>query len=150
MSYYITCAKPVFQHYPNSSALVVFAGIDPTVRQSGEFNSTHNHMSKRGSPYLRIVVDQFLCLKYRFLRLIFYTLTVYSKLSQKTAPFRNILLLRVRYITHIKYTRPYKFSFVEKLLFPLHHSSRHCYKVIVLFSRVKRYIFRPDYLWSFQ
>lgn len=23
------------------------------VRQSGEFNSTHNHMSKRGSPYLR-------------------------------------------------------------------------------------------------
>ena len=30
-----------------------FAGIDPTVRQSGEFNSTHNHMSKRGSPYLR-------------------------------------------------------------------------------------------------
>ena len=36
-----------------SSALVAFAGIDPTVRQSGEFSSTHNHMSKRGSPYLR-------------------------------------------------------------------------------------------------
>lgn len=39
--------------FKNSSALVAFAGIDPTVRQSGEFNSTHNHMSKRGSPYLR-------------------------------------------------------------------------------------------------
>ena len=39
--------------FRNSSALVAFAGIDPTVRQSGEFNSTHNHMSKRGSPYLR-------------------------------------------------------------------------------------------------
>ena len=39
--------------FKNSSALVDFAGIDPTVRQSGEFNSTHNHMSKRGSPYLR-------------------------------------------------------------------------------------------------
>ena len=39
--------------FKNSSALVTFAGIDPTVRQSGEFNSTHNHMSKRGSPYLR-------------------------------------------------------------------------------------------------
>ena len=39
--------------FKSSSALVAFAGIDPTVRQSGEFNSTHNHMSKQGSPYLR-------------------------------------------------------------------------------------------------
>ena len=39
--------------FKSSSALVAFAGIDPTVRQSGEFSSIHNHMSKRGSPYLR-------------------------------------------------------------------------------------------------
>ena len=39
--------------FKSSPALVAFAGIDPTVRQSGEFSSTHNHMSKRGSPYLR-------------------------------------------------------------------------------------------------
>ena len=39
--------------FKSSSALVAFAGIDPTVRQSGEFSSPHNHMSKRGSPYLR-------------------------------------------------------------------------------------------------
>ena len=39
--------------FNSSSALVAFAGIDPTVRQSGEFSSTHNHMSKLGSPYLR-------------------------------------------------------------------------------------------------
>ena len=39
--------------FKNSSSLIAFAGIDPTVRQSGEFSSTHNHMSKRGSPYLR-------------------------------------------------------------------------------------------------
>ena len=39
--------------FKNSSSLIAIAGIDPTVRQSGEFNSTHNHMSKRGSPYLR-------------------------------------------------------------------------------------------------
>ena len=39
--------------FKSSSALVAFAGIDPTVRQSGEFSGTHNHMSKRGSPYLR-------------------------------------------------------------------------------------------------
>lgn len=33
--------------------LAAFAGIDPSVRQSGEFNGTYCRMSKRGSPYLR-------------------------------------------------------------------------------------------------
>ncbi len=33
--------------------LVAFAGLDVTVKQSGEFNGTKNRMSKRGSPYLR-------------------------------------------------------------------------------------------------
>lgn len=41
------------RRFHNSSALVAYAGIDPSVKQSGEFNSIHNHMSKRGSPYLR-------------------------------------------------------------------------------------------------
>lgn len=39
--------------FSSSSKLAAFAGIDPTVKQSGEFSATHNHMSKRGSPYLR-------------------------------------------------------------------------------------------------
>ena len=33
--------------------LVAFAGIDPSVRQSGNFSGNQNRMSKRGSPYLR-------------------------------------------------------------------------------------------------
>lgn len=33
--------------------LVAFAGIDPTVYQSGQFTATQTRMSKRGSPYLR-------------------------------------------------------------------------------------------------
>ena len=41
------------KRFRNSAALVAYAGIDPTVKQSGEFCSTRNHMSKRGSPYLR-------------------------------------------------------------------------------------------------
>lgn len=41
------------RRFRNSSALVAYAGIDPSVRQSGNFNSTHNHMSKRGSSHLR-------------------------------------------------------------------------------------------------
>jgi transposase len=32
---------------------VAFAGIDASVSQSGEFEGSHMHMSKRGSPYLR-------------------------------------------------------------------------------------------------
>lgn len=39
--------------FTSSAKLAAFAGIDPTVKQSGEFTGTHNHMSKRGSPYLR-------------------------------------------------------------------------------------------------
>lgn len=39
--------------FKDASKLVAFAGIDPTVSQSGEFIGTQNKMSKRGSPYLR-------------------------------------------------------------------------------------------------
>ena len=36
--------------------LVAFAGIDPSVKQSGQFHGTQSHMSKRGSAYLRRAV----------------------------------------------------------------------------------------------
>ena len=39
--------------FDSSAKLAAFAGIDPTVKQSGEFNGTRCRMSKRGSPYLR-------------------------------------------------------------------------------------------------
>lgn len=38
--------------------LVAFAGLDATVTQSGEFEASHNVMSKRGSPYLRKAIFQ--------------------------------------------------------------------------------------------
>ena len=41
------------KRFKNSSSLVAYAGIDPTVKQSGQFLSNNNKMSKRGSPYLR-------------------------------------------------------------------------------------------------
>ncbi len=44
--------------FSSSAKLAAFAGIDPTVKQSGAFSSTHNHMSKRGSPYLRRAIWQ--------------------------------------------------------------------------------------------
>lgn len=41
------------KRFKDGSKLVAFAGIDPAVKQSGEFVGTKNKMSKRGSPYLR-------------------------------------------------------------------------------------------------
>lgn len=38
---------------PPQKKLAAFAGIDPSIKQSGEFNGTRSRMSKRGSPYLR-------------------------------------------------------------------------------------------------
>jgi transposase len=39
--------------FPALESLVAYAGIDPTIFSSGEFEGTKRHMSKRGSPYLR-------------------------------------------------------------------------------------------------
>lgn len=39
--------------FESPEKLAAFAGIDPTVKQSGEFSGTRAKMSKRGSPYLR-------------------------------------------------------------------------------------------------
>ena len=39
--------------FSSADKLLAFAGLDPSVKQSGEFTSNQNRMSKRGSPYLR-------------------------------------------------------------------------------------------------
>lgn len=44
--------------FSNPSKLVAYAGLDASVSQSGEYESTYNHMSKRGSPYLRRALFQ--------------------------------------------------------------------------------------------
>lgn len=41
------------KRFPAPEKLVAYAGIDPTVYQSGQFTATQTRMSKRGSPYLR-------------------------------------------------------------------------------------------------
>lgn len=42
--------------FRTSAQLVSFAGINPTVHQSGQFSGDKNHMSKKGSPYLRLAL----------------------------------------------------------------------------------------------
>lgn len=39
--------------FDSAVKLAAFAGVDPTLKQSGEFTGTRARMSKRGSPYLR-------------------------------------------------------------------------------------------------
>lgn len=39
--------------FKKPSQLVAFAGLDPKVFQSGQYDAPHRHISKRGSPYLR-------------------------------------------------------------------------------------------------
>jgi len=41
------------QRFDSLKQLVAYAGIDPAVYQSGQFQASQTHMSKRGSPYLR-------------------------------------------------------------------------------------------------
>lgn len=44
--------------FSNASKLVAYAGLDASISKSGEYESTRNHMSKRGSPYLRKSIFQ--------------------------------------------------------------------------------------------
>jgi len=44
--------------FSSPAKLVAYAGIDASVTQSGDFHSTRNKMSKRGSPYLRKALFQ--------------------------------------------------------------------------------------------
>ena len=46
------------KRFSNASKLAAYAGIDASVSQFGEYQSSHNKMSKRGSPYLRKALFQ--------------------------------------------------------------------------------------------
>lgn len=46
------------ERFSSPSKLVAYAGIDASISQSGEFMSSNNRMSKRGSPYLRKAIFQ--------------------------------------------------------------------------------------------
>jgi len=41
------------KRFDSAAKLAAFAGVDPTMKQSGDFTGSRTKMSKRGSPYLR-------------------------------------------------------------------------------------------------
>jgi len=46
------------ERFPSSKQLVAFAGLDPSVFESGKFKASKNRISKRGSSYLRKALYQ--------------------------------------------------------------------------------------------
>ena len=46
------------KRFKNANQLISYAGIDPVVRQSGNFIGSKSRMSKKGSPYLRLAIWQ--------------------------------------------------------------------------------------------
>lgn len=52
--------------FSNKKELVAYAGLDASVRESGQFKGTRNHISKRGSPYLRKAIWQAAVVSGRF------------------------------------------------------------------------------------
>ena len=45
-----------FQDFERAEQILAFAGLDPSVYQSGQLTSTHSKMVKRGSKYLRFAI----------------------------------------------------------------------------------------------
>ena len=43
--------------FSNSTKLLAYAGLDPSVRQSGNFNASSTKISKRGSKHLRYAIQ---------------------------------------------------------------------------------------------
>ena len=44
------------RRFSSPHKMLAFAGLDPTIHQSGNFNASHTRMSKRGSRYLRFAL----------------------------------------------------------------------------------------------
>ena len=42
-----------FSKFPSAEKILAFAGMEPSIYQSGEYNSAHGRMVKRESKYLR-------------------------------------------------------------------------------------------------
>ena len=53
-----------FKCFDNADKILAFAGLAPSIYQSGQLNSSHSHMEKRGSRYLRYALfnaTKFVC-----------------------------------------------------------------------------------------
>lgn len=96
--------------FENEDKLVAYAGIDATVNQSGQFQGTETHMSKRGSPYLRLALWQAASMSIQHND----ELKVYYEKKRKEGKAHGTALgavcrkLLIRIYTILKENRPYE------------------------------------------
>ncbi len=70
-------------NFNSSKQLVAYAGIDPSVHQSGSYTARNSKNSKRGTPYLRKAL---------------YQATVAGISKRKTGPVNLLLLLAINFL----------------------------------------------------
>ena len=54
-----------FSCFDSADKILAYAGLSPSIYQSGQFSSCHSHMEKRGSKYLRYALfnaTRYVCL----------------------------------------------------------------------------------------
>ena len=96
--------------FENEGKLIAYAGIDATVHQSGQFNAGQMHMSKRGSPYLRLALWQASSMAIRHNE----ELKVYYQKKRKEGKAHGTALgavcrkLLIRVYVILKQNRPYE------------------------------------------
>ena len=74
--------------FSNPKKLLAYAGLDPSVKQSGNFNASNTRISKRGSKHLRYAIQQAASI------IIFNNDTFYNYYSTKRAEgkaYRNAI-----------------------------------------------------------
>ena len=97
------------QRFESAEKLVAYAGIDATVYQTGEFEASEHHMSKRGSPYLRHALWQAASMAIRYDP----DLQAYYQLKKKEGKHHNVIIgavcrkLLARVFIILKEKRPY-------------------------------------------
>ncbi len=96
--------------FESADHLVGFAGIDPAVCESGEFQGTAMHMSKRGSPYLRHALWQAATVAVRYDEQLraYYERKRQEGKSHGTALGAACRKLLVRVYVVLKENRPYE------------------------------------------
>ncbi len=82
----------------NPAKLVAFAGIDPSVKQSGGFTGSRNRMSKRGSPFLRRALWLAASVAYRIDPVL---LAFYQKKRDEGKPHMTVIGAIARKLTYI-------------------------------------------------
>lgn len=87
--------------FPHPDKAVAFAGLDPSVFQSGMLKGSIHHISKRGSPHLRHVLYQAANVSIRYNPVL---IKVYKRKREEGLSHRSAVCVAARKLIHILYS----------------------------------------------